>query len=277
MYEETQHFLSFRPAYHQTETSDNFESVTWNDIVLQTSQQYPFLQHAITAIGSLSKSSVPPTYNGTSSLPTKNLSPQCPRLQKDFAMRHYARFLHRSQRAPVHDTEGQRLALMVCLLVICVEALQCHYDQVHAHIHSGIQILDFLIANQNTRGSPHKFIEDQITQQFRMLEAEYSVASNSDSAFIDETSSFESVDSTPPYTTAQDTMFESDYVISQSKHIIPPVYRYPSDFQNEVENIDPALLKSASTSSFDITPLNSYAARPPHYISNQLDEIEDTR
>lgn len=74
------------------------------------------------------------------------------------------------------------MALIVCLLIICVEGLQWHHRSVLKHLTSGINLLDEWMRSQQKPlalpgiNSPKPDeVEDEIVQQFRMLELEASV------------------------------------------------------------------------------------------------------
>ncbi|KAK0106342.1 hypothetical protein ONS96_003979 [Cadophora gregata f. sp. sojae] len=181
MFQATEEFLTFRLFCTDTspELSGAFESTRWNRIALQESHQYAFLRHAIVTIGSLSKN-IKETLNKNDIPPSTgpelwNNPPVWLRGNNDFALRQYNKFLRGSRQALVTGPEGQRLALIVCLLIICIETLQWHHLQVLSHIYSGVQLLDSFLASQEVAmqaGFPPYIIESEIIVQFRMLEVE---------------------------------------------------------------------------------------------------------
>ncbi|KAG0647247.1 Aspercryptin biosynthesis cluster-specific transcription regulator atnN [Hyphodiscus hymeniophilus] len=162
-----------------------FELPCWGRVILQASHDQDFIRHAVIAIGSFTKSlSTERTAVSQCSSPAELMFPEGPRMDEDFALRHYSQFLNGSRKALAKPSQGRRMALIVCLLIICVEGLQWHHRSVVKHLISGINLLDEW-TQQNKRPllpdinpSEPDVMEDEIVQQLRMLELEASVLYN---------------------------------------------------------------------------------------------------
>ena len=262
MFQATEEFLSFRLLC--TETSRDLLSVvkptTWNRIALQASHQYPFLRHAIVAIGSLSKNTrdalnhngIPPSTGPE----LWNSPPACLRGDNDFALQQYNKFLRSSRQALVSGPEGQRLALIVCLLIICIETLQWQHLQVLSHIYSGVQLLESFIASQKAvaqAGFTSYLIEDEIIEQFRMLEVEANMLFDPFPVSRHHTLSPEGdleLSMPQTFSTIEEARHYLDILTRRIRHFIAssrPPKPFTSDFSRERKTscIDPELLSLA--------------------------------
>lgn len=216
----------------------------WNYIVLQASHQYTFIQHAIITIGSLSRN-----FRSATAISDETSQQRSSRSVCSFVLRHYNAFLSESQQAFVQGLEGQRLALIVCLLIISIEKLQGHLQQALSQIQSGTQLLDAFYTSQNTTTYPGfapYIIEDEIVQQFRMLELEASMHPSSYRASA-QASSHEDSEMMPQmpetvvkfeYDTSFDTYTTQHFIDGNIDSDPAPVLG--------TDNIDPTLLSSES-------------------------------
>lgn len=185
LFENEKEFSYFRHYCDETVASfaGAFELPIWSRIILQASHDQAFIRHAVIAIGSLSRSaSLELTAGSQCSSPGETGCPDIPKLDENFVLQHYNKFLQGSRKALTSGQQGRRMALIVCLLIICVEGLQWHHRSVLKHLTSGIKLLDEWITSQSKTpalpgiNSPNPdIIEDEIVQQFRMLELESSV------------------------------------------------------------------------------------------------------
>jgi hypothetical protein len=155
-----------------------FEFAIWNRIVLQASFHHPFIRHAIITLANMSKN-VKSALNRPEHV-VSHTSPTSQACRR--ALRHYNRFLEDARKALDGGHQPTRIALIVCLLIICVETLQWHHHQALHHIYAGTNLLDeWMSINlkmtskpQDVSSSLPDFIEDEIVQQFRTLEVEAS-------------------------------------------------------------------------------------------------------
>ncbi|PVH73740.1 hypothetical protein DL98DRAFT_576131 [Cadophora sp. DSE1049] len=260
MFQATEEFLSFRLFCTEIsrEPSGVFPTTTWNRIALQASHQYVFLRHAIVTIGSLSKN-IKDALNNNDIPPSIgpelwNSQPACLRGNNDFALRQYNKFLHGSRQALVSGHEGQRLALIVCLLIICIETLQWHHLQVLSHIYSGVQLLDSFLASQEPDPQARLtsyLIEDEIIEQFRMLEVEANMLFDPFPVSHHHILNLEGEDliSSMPevFSSVEEAKYYLDLLTRRVRHLIAssrPVKPSTPDFGRERETsyIDPELL-----------------------------------
>ncbi|KAH7395604.1 hypothetical protein BKA64DRAFT_745798 [Cadophora sp. MPI-SDFR-AT-0126] len=260
MFQATEEFLSFRLFCTQTsrEPAGVFQTTTWNRIVLQSSHQYAFLRHAIVTIGSLSMS-IKDALNNNDIPPSIgpelwNSQPAFLRTNNDFALRQYNKFLRGSRQALISGPEGQRLALIVCLLIICIETLQWHHLQVLSHIYSGVQLLNSFIASQEPviqAGLLPYIIEDEIVEQFHKLEVEANMLFEPFPVSHHHILTFKGEDliSSMPETflTVEEAKYYLDLLTRRTRHLIAsfqPVKPSTPDFGRERDTscIDPELL-----------------------------------
>lgn len=185
LFENAQEFSSFRHYCDEAVKSfaGAFELPVWSRVILQASHDQAFIRHAVIAIGSLSKAASFEHTNGSQCSSTgESNCPDSPKMDENFVLRHYSKFLQGSRKALTSGQQGRRMALIVCLLIICVEGLQWHHRSALKHLTSGINLLDEWLSNQAKTpalpgiNSPDPdIVEDEIIQQFRMLELEASV------------------------------------------------------------------------------------------------------
>jgi hypothetical protein len=154
-----------------------FEFAIWNRIVLQASFHHPFIRHAIITLASMSKN-VKSALNRLDHT-VSHANPTTLACRR--ALRHYNRFLEGSRKALDGGHQTTRIALIVCLLIVCVETLQWHHHQALCHIYAGTNLLDdWMSSNLKMTSKPQDvsrvpdFIEDEIVQQFRTLKVEAS-------------------------------------------------------------------------------------------------------
>ena len=162
-----------------------FELPCWGRLILQASHDQEFIRHAVIAIGSLSKNAGLELRYFSQSLPIADSSLlETSQRDEDFVLKHYGKFLDGSRKALARANPGRRMALIVCLLIIVIEGLQWHHRSVLKHLISGLNLLDEWRTSQQKEQSStlvgvnsHEpdVVEDEILQQFRMLELEASV------------------------------------------------------------------------------------------------------
>ena len=185
LFENEQEFSYFRHYCDDAVVSfaGAFELPVWSRVILQASHDQAFIRHAVIAISSLSKSASLELTNGSQcSSPGESSCSDSPKVDENFVLQHYNKFLQGSRKALSSGKHGRRMALIVCLIIICVEGLQWHHRSALKHLISGIDLLDEWLSSQAKTptlpgiSSPNPdVVEDEIIQQFRMLELESSV------------------------------------------------------------------------------------------------------
>lgn len=162
----------------------------WYHLLLQTTQNQPFIRHAVVTIGALCRlSSVLGTKDkstlGIQRLP--QLFPGCnePSVTKqyyEFALQQYDKFLTAAKDqisvdVVLVDDHMRRTALIACLLVVCIENLQFRYTVALTHAQNGLRLMQEYIDTApkrdytyGTTSSPPYAIEDELVLQFKRLD-----------------------------------------------------------------------------------------------------------
>jgi len=101
-------------------------------------------------------------------------------------LQQYNKFLAGSRRAPTDGIQGVRIALIVSLLIHCIESLQWHHTAAENQIRNGLRILEELWTTKELKGwklqdcvqpilPTFSMIENEIIQEFHSLELEPSI------------------------------------------------------------------------------------------------------
>ncbi|KAE8453524.1 hypothetical protein EG329_010385 [Mollisiaceae sp. DMI_Dod_QoI] len=159
----------------------------WHQLLLQAGQHQAFIRHAIITIGALNRSmkkvdmrtSPTPTGRKPSIVPTVMEDPNATRIHA-FALEHYGKFLQGAKsNIALTKEQGRRMAMIACLLVVCIENMQYQYQSALSHAQKGLLLLDELrdtspasaSRNQDGLSSPvPDIIEDELVQQFNRME-----------------------------------------------------------------------------------------------------------
>ncbi|KAL2068850.1 hypothetical protein VTL71DRAFT_15188 [Oculimacula yallundae] len=158
-------------------------SSIWHHLLLQAGQNQPFIRHAIIAIGALNKSLRDPS---TITVSDKRKAamviggnyPMASEV-REFALGHYDKFLEgaKAKMSLMSREEVRRTAMLVCLLVVCIENMQYRSSNALEHAQNGLRLLNDLrsdtIDDKQLTGmsSPiPNVIEDEIVQQFHRME-----------------------------------------------------------------------------------------------------------
>lgn len=131
---ESQGFAFFR-QHSAHEIPGCFDSTIWNQLVLQLSHREPCILHAAVAVGTMHHF----TGGNCPSLNASNyLGPGNP-----FAIKQYIKSLNhlRERLDGPKDSGCEQVALMTCLLFICLEMLQGNRAGALAHLQTGLRIL----------------------------------------------------------------------------------------------------------------------------------------
>ncbi|RDW72092.1 hypothetical protein BP5796_08126 [Coleophoma crateriformis] len=170
----------------------------WSRLLLQASQDQPYIRNAIFAIGALSKTH---RGGGVGAYRYKTIGTGDNELAlqqyHSFALRHYDKFLRGVRENITDDEAGRRMAMIACILVVCIETLQNHSQAAFFHSRAGIDLMhDWLAkrpcpASEIREGdgaqpnSPKRLpgiaspapqiVEDELVQQFSRMEIQHLV------------------------------------------------------------------------------------------------------
>lgn len=127
--------LAFEYFWHRTTIKliGIFESFFWKTLVLQASSSEPTVLHAVTAAGAAH------------------------RRQENLALKEYNKaIVHLGRNLRGQDKQTLRLALMACLIFICIELLRGEFKAGHAHLQNGLQLLSEHLRHEERPGSTPK-------------------------------------------------------------------------------------------------------------------------
>ncbi|KAF8864745.1 hypothetical protein BDZ45DRAFT_669119 [Acephala macrosclerotiorum] len=158
----------------------------WHQLLLQAGQHQPFIRNAIITIGALNRSmkkidlrtSPVPTGRKPSMVPDGQEDPNAARIHA-FALEHYGQFLQgaKSNIASMTKEQGRRIAMIACLLVVCIENMQYRFQNALSHAQKGLNLLDELrdatptSRSEDGLSSPvPDLVEDELVQQFNRME-----------------------------------------------------------------------------------------------------------
>jgi hypothetical protein len=96
---------------------------------------------------------------------------------RETALLNYGKFLNGGRKISLDGIKSRRLALIICILINCIEGMQFHFATASQHLRQGLNILDEWMETTppNRRILPSLFprgetIEDEIVLQLRSLE-----------------------------------------------------------------------------------------------------------
>lgn len=157
----------------------------WHRLLLQAGQNQPFIRHAIIAIGALNRSmgQLEHSQSPTTGRRSKSISPigsgdpNATRIHA-FALEHYGKFLQGAKlKLNLPKEQGRRIAMIACLLVVCIENMQYQYESAMSHAQKGLLLLEDLKSSTPSSGiqdglsSPTPGnVEDELVHQFNRME-----------------------------------------------------------------------------------------------------------
>ena len=168
------------------ELSGTFETLIWNKLLLQASDDQSFIRYGLVVIGALSRSMKIGIARNTLD-DEKLLAPEFDTewIKDECLLFHYNKFLRASRMALSERAYDKRLALIVCLMVICIERLQWRLFTAVQHIRSGMDLLDEWVESRIDRQNALPYsttgldsINDEIVQYFGSLDIEASIFLN---------------------------------------------------------------------------------------------------
>ena len=158
--EEVEAFDFFR-QYSAHEIPGCFSSNLWERIILQMTHQEPSVRHAVVAVGSLHQ-----RYRGMAWTSSGRMQ-----WSQEFPVLQYIKALHylRQRLSRAHDPLAAPVALIACLLFMCLEMLQGNRMGAVGHLRTGLQIL---------AGIPSLFADhhDQLPHRYLYLQSTFSTS-----------------------------------------------------------------------------------------------------
>ncbi|RDW66109.1 hypothetical protein BP6252_09744 [Coleophoma cylindrospora] len=170
----------------------------WSRLLLQASQDQPYIRNAIFAIGALSKTH---RGGGVGAYRYKTIGTGDTELAlqqyHSFALQHYDKFLRGVRENITDDEAGRRMAMIACILVVCIETLQNHSQAAFFHSRAGIDLMHDWLSRRPTPASEIRegggaqpngrkllpgiaspapqIVEDELVQQFSRMEIQHLV------------------------------------------------------------------------------------------------------
>lgn len=168
----------------------------WQQLLLQAGQDQAFIRHAIISIGALTRSlktmGMGIVQNPDERRPSIANDPE--RLESTkvytFALEQYEKFLQgvKSHLSSTAKEKGRRMALIACLLVVCIETIQFHFGNSLHHARSGLALFEEITNGESkvnnreiSSSSTPDIIEDVIVQQFHRMELQVMAGSDTQS------------------------------------------------------------------------------------------------
>lgn len=192
MFEGQHEYYCFRLYMEEAAPRLSFSNQSiWHRLLLQAAQNQPFIRHAIVTIGALCRSSRTLGTNNVSTIGIQKLPqlfqgctaiPSTSQRSYEFALQQYDKFLTGAKEqistdADLFDDQRRRTALIVCLLVVCIENLQFRYTVATRHAQNGLRLMQEYIDTApkrdheyGTSNSPPSVIEDELVLQFQRLD-----------------------------------------------------------------------------------------------------------
>jgi hypothetical protein len=130
-----------------------FRSSFWSKLLMQASFSEPAVLHAVLALSSIHKRKTVDT-DGQRQITAS------PDRQEQFALRNYVKSInalsHLQPHCSVNDIGSFRVALITCVVFVCMELLRGHFQTAQVHLRNGISILRELQSRlRSNRGTTH--------------------------------------------------------------------------------------------------------------------------
>jgi Fungal specific transcription factor domain/Fungal Zn(2)-Cys(6) binuclear cluster domain len=113
----------------------SFVSGFWTTLLFQASLNEPAVLHAVLALSSVHKSG---TINADGQREIDNI----PNEQEQFTLQHYVKAIsHLQPHFSIKDRASLRVALITCIVFVCLEFLRGHFKTAQIHLQNGLKIL----------------------------------------------------------------------------------------------------------------------------------------
>jgi hypothetical protein len=154
--------------------AEYLDSSLWNTIVLQATEQEPFIRHAVIALGALNKSVEVQIERSAFSLGRVHGDTA----HYEAAYREYGKSIRGIRKACEEQRRSKRTILIACLLAICFEYFHGNVASAMAHIRSGIKLINewfwsiIHLASIDQNHLLPGIIEDELVCVFSRLEVD---------------------------------------------------------------------------------------------------------
>lgn len=125
----------------------SFISSFWNTLLFQASLNEPAVLHAVLALSSVQK-------RGTVNTDGQRTLGTIPDEQEKFTLQHYVKAIsHLQPHFLIKDRASARVALITCVVFVCLEFLRGHFETGQMHLRNGLKVLEELqiLTNEKDR------------------------------------------------------------------------------------------------------------------------------
>ena len=113
----------------------SFVSSFWNTLLFQASLNEPAVLHAVLSLSSVHKT-------GTINAEVQRKTDNIPNEQELFTLQHYVKAItHLQPHFLVKDRASVRVALITCVVFVCLELLRGHFKTAQIHLQNGLKVL----------------------------------------------------------------------------------------------------------------------------------------
>ncbi|KAI9654046.1 MAG: hypothetical protein M1831_005563 [Alyxoria varia] len=141
------------------------ESEFWSRLVLQLSRSEPVVRHAVLAFSSFHETREKEhlsTFPDHSTLTKQEY-------QDEFALQNYTKSVSLLRKRLSENQQSKTVALVSCILFVCIEFLRGNNDSAIAHLRSGLSILRLQPENVSDADTPTDTPDPSIPPQFARL------------------------------------------------------------------------------------------------------------
>ena len=113
----------------------SFDSRFWNTLLFQASSNEPAVLHAVLALSSVHK-------RGTISDNGRGIRDAVSGEQEQMTLKHYVKAIgHLQSHCSTRDRASARVALITCIVFVCLEFLRGHFTTAQTHLLNGLKVL----------------------------------------------------------------------------------------------------------------------------------------
>ncbi|WYZ46724.1 hypothetical protein EsH8_IX_000949 [Colletotrichum jinshuiense] len=151
-----------------------FNSLFWENLVLQASYTEPAVAYAVLALGAASKSTI--TFSGV--VKGEEAERQASVIQENLMLQYYNKSIFLLQthlRTPSSDSI--RVALIVCMIFVCLEFIQQHYRIGIIHFRHSLKLIKSLLKSSAAR-RPNDPVDDWLVDATSRLDVQAILLTN---------------------------------------------------------------------------------------------------
>lgn len=151
-----------------TKLPGSFISGFWSTLLLQASLNEPAVLHAVLALSSVHRRGI---INAGGQTKTDNV----PDEQEQFTLQHYVKAIsHLQLHFSIKDRASFRIALITCVVFVCLEFLRGHFETAQIHLQNGLKMLgEMQMPSDGNDGilrlKPCDSTDDRIVEAFSRL------------------------------------------------------------------------------------------------------------